>query len=84
MTLQEIRQIVSEKKPISRQHLYTYLQDLKIKPIGARQRPQRYPDDAPIRILVRLGFPRVVSLRTLQAVRRHSTDGRKLTTGSAR
>jgi hypothetical protein len=77
MTLEEIQAIVSRRKPMSRQHLYTYIKALKIKPLGARQRPQRYPDDAPFRILIRLGFPRVVSLRTLKAARDHSANGRR-------
>lgn len=76
MTVTEIHRVVRQHKPVSRTQLYNYFEALKIKPIGARQRPQRYPDDAPLRILIRLGFPRVVSLRTLKAARDHSTNGR--------
>ena len=77
MTVTQIHQVVRQHKDVSRTQLYNYFEALHIKPIGARQRPQRYPDDAPVRILVRLGFPRIVSLRTLQAVRRHSLNGRR-------
>jgi hypothetical protein len=77
MTVNEIHQVVRKHKPVSRAQLYNYFEALHIEPIGARQRPQRYPDDAPIRILVRLGFPRVVSLRTLRAVRKQAANGRR-------
>jgi hypothetical protein len=78
MTVNQIHGIVRQHKPVSRTQLYNYFEALKIKPIGARQRPQRYPDDAPFRILIRLGFPRVVSLRTLKAARDHSANGRRM------
>ena len=38
--------------------LYRHLRRLKIRPLGIRQRPQRYPDDTAARILKELGFAR--------------------------
>ncbi len=56
MTVTEIHLKVAEKKPVSLPTLYKHLRDLNIKPIGARQIPQRYPEDSAERILRNLGF----------------------------
>jgi hypothetical protein len=56
MTASEIREKVSQQKPVSRPQLYRYIKALNITPIGARQKPQRFPDDAADRILIHLGF----------------------------
>ena len=83
MTVYEILRKVSEEKPVSRTQIYHYFKALKIKPLGARQKPQRFPDDAADKILLHLGFKteqggvhrasdRVVSMRTLKAERSKS------------
>jgi hypothetical protein len=56
MTVREILQELDPVKPMTRETLYTHLKALKIKPIGARQIPARYPDNTPTRILKRLGL----------------------------
>lgn len=56
MTVNEILEELKPVKPMSRFWLYEQMRRLKIKPIGASQRPQRYPDDTAERILIRLGF----------------------------
>lgn len=56
MTLTEIIVAVAPFKPMSRETLYTHFRALKIKPLGARQCPQHYPDDTAERVLLRLGF----------------------------
>jgi len=73
MTISQIKQTVSELKPTSLAQLRRYIRAVGIKPIGARQRPQRYPDDAAGKILVHLGFEerskptnRIVSMATLR------------------
>lgn len=56
MTITQIIDQLRPLKPLSREGLYPHLRALKIKPIGVRQRPQRYPEDAAERVLLRLGF----------------------------
>ena len=56
MTLTEIIVAVSPFKPMSRETLYTHFRALNIKPLGARQCPQHYPDNTAERVLLRLGF----------------------------
>ncbi len=56
MTVPEILARVGEFKPVSRTQLYHYFKAVKIQPIGARQKPQRFPDDSADRILIHLGF----------------------------
>lgn len=56
MTVTEIHKKVARFKPMARATLYNYLREMQIKPLGARQIPQRYPDDAADRVLLRLGF----------------------------
>ena len=56
MTITEIVEANRPLKSLTREGLYPHLRALKIKPLGARQRPQRYPEDAAERVLLRLGF----------------------------
>jgi hypothetical protein len=57
MTVTEIRNNLSERgKPVSRETLYVYFRRFKIKPMGMRQIPARYPDNVPDQILKRLGL----------------------------
>lgn len=77
MTVQEIHRLVCRHKPVSRNQLYVYFKACSIKPIGARQTPQRYPEDSADKIIEYLGFPKVVSLRTLKAVRKKARRERR-------
>jgi hypothetical protein len=54
--LENILAAVREHKPCSRRQLLRYLQDLKIKPVGIRQRPQLYAEDTPQLVLAHLGL----------------------------
>ena len=56
MTVLEILDRVCERKHMTRATLYSYFRRLKIKPIGAQQKPQRYPEDAAEKVLVHLGL----------------------------
>lgn len=56
MTIDQIHAAVAAHKPVSRRQVIRYmLDDLKISPSGARQRPQQYPDGADKLILAHLG-----------------------------
>jgi hypothetical protein len=56
MTVQQILVEVEKFKPMTRETLYSHMRKLKIKPIGVRQCPQRYPEEAPQLVLQRLGL----------------------------
>lgn len=58
MTITEIlSELKASKKRVSRQHLYTYFDRMKIKPISKqRQIPQQYPADTAVRIKLKLGI----------------------------
>ena len=56
MTIDQILKHVRPLKRMSRPMIYLHLRNLNIKPLGIRQRPQRYPDNTPQRILKSLGF----------------------------
>ena len=56
MTVKEILVTLKPHKPMSRETLYGHLRALRVKPLGVRQSPQRYPDDVPNKILQRLGL----------------------------
>ena len=56
MTITEILERVRLLKPMSRETLYVTLRRLRIKPRGARQIPQHYPESTPERIYKRLGL----------------------------
>jgi len=69
MTIQQIIESVKPFKRCSRGTIYTYLKDLKIRPVSKRrQLPQQYPDDAAERIKIELGSG-VVSMRRLSRER---------------
>ncbi len=56
MTIVEIQSAVAPHKRCSKASIHNYLNTLGIRPVGARQRPQRYPDDAAGKILLYLGI----------------------------
>jgi hypothetical protein len=57
MTIYEIQKTARRaKKPMSRPTVYFHINRLGIKPIGLRQKPQRYPDNAAEKILTSLGL----------------------------
>ncbi len=56
MTITEIMIEVADYKPLSADTLRKHLRTLKIKPLGVRQCPQRYPDDSAERVLKHMGF----------------------------
>lgn len=55
MTLTEILIDVNRVKPVSFRQLQRYIKQIGIPPVGARQRPQRYPADTALRIKTFLG-----------------------------
>jgi hypothetical protein len=63
MTIDQITEAIQPHKPVSKRQVIRYLNDCEIRPIGNRQRPQRYPDNAPNRILVHLGIVPDVAIR---------------------
>ena len=80
MTIKEIQVTVARYKACSKGSIYAYMSALGVKPIGTRQRPQRYPEDTGLRILMHLGYkpdlgragvhtklPRLKQLRTGRA-----------------
>jgi hypothetical protein len=79
-TLQQIHLEIRKHKTCSRMQLYRYIRAFGIRHLGARQRPQRYPDDAAERILSHLGFDggeRIVSLAELRAERAKARKARR-------
>ena len=56
MTIPQIHKAIRPHKRVSRTTLYTYLRRFRIKPVGVRQCPQRYPADTAARILKALGI----------------------------
>lgn len=56
LTVKEIIEQILQHRPFSRESLYVHLRALRIKPLGVRQSPQRYPADTADRLLTRLGF----------------------------
>lgn len=83
-TTDQILAEVRTQKTCSRPMLYIYFKRLGISPLGARQRPQLYPDDTAQKILTNLGImPErpsgkngIVQLSTLRAERsKAATNG---------
>jgi hypothetical protein len=81
-TINEILIEIRKHKTCSRFHLYKLMKEMGIEPIGRRQRPQRYPDDAALRILANYGFtpdkttePRLVSMRALKRISAQAKKG---------
>jgi hypothetical protein len=68
MTLVEIQKTINRRKPCSLVTVRRYIRKIKIKPLGMRQKPQIYPDDAAEKILARLGLtPTMAQLRAERA-----------------
>lgn len=55
-TIKTVLSELNRVKQCGRAMLYIYLRDLRIKPLGAKQRPQLYPADTANRILNHLGI----------------------------
>jgi hypothetical protein len=82
MTIAQIQIALSPVKPVSLAQLKRYIRATGIKPLGVRQKPQHYPDEAPGLILRHLGFDRtpsqgIVSMKTLRHVRDRSAAARR-------
>lgn len=87
ITIQEIAGICAEAgRPFSRTGLLRHLDTLGISPIGARQRPQRYPADTADKVLAHLGLTNGANgknhnngriLTTAQIMRKAGKKGRK-------
>jgi len=56
MTIEQITLHVNRFKPASRRQVIRYLNACNLKPLGARQRPQQYPDTSATEILAHLGL----------------------------
>jgi hypothetical protein len=56
MTIHEITEAIQPHKLVSKRQVIRYMNACKIKPSGARQRPQRYPDNSANLVLVHLGI----------------------------
>lgn len=76
MRIDTILAEIRKHKTCSRAQLYTYIKALGIEPVGARQRPQRYPADTAQKVLKHLGLiqdtkpeslPELGSLRKLRS-----------------
>jgi len=69
--------LVRNLAPLSRMSVYRHLRALNIKPLGVRQRPQHWPDNAPELIRARLGgtsatapAAKLTAITKLRAVRK--------------
>ncbi len=67
MSITQILLELAPYRPMSHASLYKHLHRLRIKPLGVRQSPQRYPDDTPNRVLIHLGFKRKSNGRACRA-----------------
>ena len=88
-TVDEILLEIQQHKTCSKVHLWRQIRNLGIKPIGASQRPQRYPADAAATILRNWGIEpagtngtaarkpaRVVTMPELRAARERAKEGK--------
>jgi hypothetical protein len=88
-TIDQILLEVRQHKPCSEIHLRRQIKALDIQPIGARQRPQRYPADAAATILRHWGIEpnatngtrepkpaRIVTMPELRAARERARRGK--------
>jgi len=80
MTLEKILGEVREFRPISVPHLRRCLKRIGIEPLGARQSPQHYPEDASKRLLVHLGFGSEVQPAGQNGFAAHGPDDGKIPT----
>lgn len=55
-TIEEIRTQIERHRPVSLRQVHRYFKRFKIKPCGARQRPQIYPADSAKIIIKNLGL----------------------------
>lgn len=69
-TIEDIHSEVNRVKPVTRRQVYRYIKQFHIRPAGARQRPQLYPDDAGQRIVAEFGIKGLVTMKQLRAERR--------------
>jgi hypothetical protein len=79
MTTDQIVLELSKVKKISRVHAFRLLKAAAIAPVGARQRPQQYPENSVARLLSYLGFeaPETGKLISRPALRAARKGGRK-------
>jgi hypothetical protein len=56
-TKETLRELRRAGKKIGIARLYELIEELNIQPVGARQRPQHYPEDTVERILNHFGLP---------------------------
>lgn len=56
LRIENILAAVREHKTCSMATLYRYLKSAGVEPLGARQRPQIYPNDAALKVLAHLGI----------------------------
>jgi hypothetical protein len=87
-TINEIIEELKPRKAVSRMQVRRYMQRLKIKPLGCRQNPNRYPPDTSARIIRLLGLDltnghahtaddgKIVGLKKLQGVRAGARRGK--------
>lgn len=82
-TIAQILTEVRVAKTCSDIQLRRYIAQLKIKPLGVRQRPQRYPADTTARVLEHLGIElpkaepvKLPTMRQLRAERDRSVKAR--------
>jgi len=65
MTVRQIHVALDKAgKSVSAATLYQYFRRFKIRPVGVRQLPQRYPEDTPNRILKELGLAVIDPIKT--------------------
>lgn len=55
-TIDQILLELNQVKPCCRRQLHRYLKTFNIKPVGANQRPQRYPAETTDQLLQHLGM----------------------------
>jgi hypothetical protein len=68
-TITTILEELNARKRCGRAQLYIYLKTLRIEPLGAKQRPQVYPEDTAQRILTHLGLADAPALVSQPKVR---------------
>ena len=75
MTITQIHAEVSRARQVTLRQLWRWVKITGIKPLGIRQRPQQYPDDAADTILRALGLSpqpsaRIPTMKQLKAEKR--------------
>lgn len=77
MTLLEILAEVNKQRPISRRQLLRHIKKAGVKPMGAKQRPQRYPINSAAVMLEYLGFNGSHRLPSIDQLRAERARARK-------